>query len=79
MKQTAKAARKTINPEFQVHRLNPTGLTKADDIAHGFDELLEQVRTWLPDGRELSLVRTHLEQACFFAKKGMAKQTINQQ
>lgn len=76
---TARAARKTINPEFQVHRLNPAGLTKAEEVAIAFDELLEQVKNWIPESRELSLVKTHMEQACFYVKKGLAKQAANQQ
>lgn len=75
---TARAARKTINPEFQVHRLNPAGLNKAEVVADLFDSLLEGVKGEVPEGRELSLVKTHLEQACFHAKKGIAKQKENQ-
>lgn len=71
-------AKQTVNPEFQVHRLNEGGLKKAEDIAIGFDNLLNELKNHLPDGRELSLVKTHLEQACFFAKKAIAKQPANQ-
>lgn len=79
---TARAPRKTINPEFQVHRLNATGLARADEIAAAFDEILERCKEWLSDsrdGRELELVRVNLEQACQYTKKGMAKQHVNQQ
>lgn len=75
----ARTARRITNPEFQVHKLNEVGQRKAEELAHAFDELLEQVKQWCPDGREMSLVKTHLEQACVYAKKAIAKQQINQQ
>lgn len=74
----ASPARQTVNPEFQVHRLNEQGLKKADNIAVSFDNLLNELKGNIPAGRELSLVQTHLEQACFYAKKAIAKQPENQ-
>lgn len=75
----ASPARQTVNPEFQVHRLNEQGLRRADNIAIAFDNLLNEIKRSTPeDGWEMSQVRTHLEQACFYAKKGIAKQPENQ-
>lgn len=62
-----------MNPLFQVHRLNKEGLAKAELLAGFFDDLLKGMEQLnLRDGRELALARTHLEEACFFAKKALA-------
>lgn len=68
-----------MNKEFAVHILNPPGKEKAQAIAAAFDSCLEQLKTMCPDGRNLSIVKTKLEEACFFAKKAMAEQEENQQ
>lgn len=58
------------HPMFRSHLLNPKGLELAQGIADAFDRLLIE----LPAGehRCMALVRTHLETACFFAKKAIA-------
>ena len=61
-----------MNKEFQVHMLNDRGKEEARFIAEHFDALLESLKLHCPETREFSLCRTHLEQACFFAKKAMA-------
>lgn len=67
-----------MNPEFQVHMLNENGKAKADAIAHAFDLLLITLVQIAPfASREMSLCRTKLEEACFFAKKAMAKMEDN--
>lgn len=76
-----------MNQEFQVHLLNPKGIEKAKAIASAFDELLEKLFTLTSQedksvapvrSREMSIVRLHLEEACFFAKKAMANILENQ-
>ncbi len=66
-----------MNKEFQVHMLNELGKTKARDIAQAFDDCLARLTTTCPPGREMSIVRTKLEEACFFAKKAMANDPEN--
>jgi len=66
------------NPEFTVRRLNDSGLEQAEQIGKWYDELLNQVRNITPEGRELALVKTHLEQACFYTKRAMSKDPQNQ-
>ncbi len=61
-----------MNREFEVHMLNATGKAKAMMIAEAFDDCLERLKVVCPAGRELALVKTKLEEACFFAKKAMA-------
>lgn len=62
-----------MNSEFRVHMLNEVGKVKASAIAEAFDQCLEALLRLCPPGRELAIVRTKLEEACFFAKKAMAK------
>lgn len=67
-----------IRPEFQVHLLNRAGVEKANDIAEGFSKLVDWLEKIVPAGRYQSLMKTNLEQACWFAKKGMASAPENQ-
>lgn len=64
--------------EFEVHILNQYGIDKAKMIAIQFNNLLGLLSQWCPEGREFSITRTKLEEACFFAKKAMACEPINQ-
>lgn len=66
-----------MNKEFTVHLLNDEGKTKANAIAQAFDDCLEKLILVVPAGRELAIVRTKLEEASFFAKKGMATLPVN--
>lgn len=66
------------NKEFQVHRLNEQGIAKANAIAEIFDVALDNLKCYCPEGRELAIVRTKLEEACFFAKKSIANLPGNQ-
>lgn len=75
-----------MNKEFEVHMLNDEGKRKARAIAEAFDQLLTTLTlaegavesfVLCPAGREMSIVRTKLEEACFFAKKAMASDPTN--
>lgn len=67
--------------EFEVHMLNGEGKEKAKEIANEFSGCLTMIERICDttDGREMSIVRTKMEEACFFAKKAMASQVQNQQ
>jgi len=67
-----------MNKEFQVHILNEDGIEKAKVVACKFHELLESLKALCPEGRELAIVKTKLEEACFFAKKSVANDPANQ-
>lgn len=79
----------TMDPAFEVHMLNDTGKEKATLIADAFDQCLAKVKRILVGeggvahdprlGREYAVVRTKMEEACFFAKKAMANVPANQQ
>jgi hypothetical protein len=64
---------------FRAHKLNSQGLELARLIGEDFARLLRSISEAIPLGRELSLVKTKLEEACFFAKKGMANLPENQE
>jgi hypothetical protein len=67
------------SPLFAYHKLNESGQTRAQEIAHAFTVLLTAIESLCPhESREMSIVRTKLEEASFFAKKAMAKDTVNQ-
>jgi hypothetical protein len=77
---TQEQAADTMKSEFAVHKLNEDGIAKANIMGWKFSELLY----WLEgsdvciEGRELSLAKTKLEEACFYAKKAMATNLVNQ-
>lgn len=69
-----------IDGLFQVHMLNADGKAKAQVIAKSFNQLLADLNgVGALEGREGSLVKTKLEEACFFAKKSMATNLMNQE
>lgn len=67
-----------IRPEFAVHRLNEIGLVRAALIADDFSTLLTNLEARGLAGRDLALVKTKLEWACFVAKRSMASVAENQ-
>lgn len=69
-----------MDPLFAVHKLNAVGMEKARVIAEAFDSQITFLRkvSEYNGGRSFALVQTHLELACFYAKKAMAMQPENQ-
>lgn len=64
--------------EFEAYVLNETGIQQAQAVAHTFDLALTTLVLINPiASREMSIVRTKLEEACFFAKKAVANNPIN--
>jgi len=62
-----------MNNEFKVHILTPEGLDIMKEVADLFDGLLNGLTRLSPvNSREFSIVKTKLEEACFFAKKNIA-------
>lgn len=62
-----------VRPEFRSYTLTPVGQQAAQAVAQAFDELLAKLENLVPPGRQLALVKTELERACFHAKKGVAE------
>lgn len=68
-----------VRKEFQVHKVNEGGMSKAEQLAEVFSEALDKVEGIAgADGREMSIVRTKLEEASYFAKRAMASKAENQ-
>lgn len=68
-----------MRKEFEVHLLNEKGIASAREMAERFSALLDWCTSiGQAPSRELSLVATKLEEACFFAKKALAQKTENQ-
>lgn len=64
---------------FKYHRLNPGGYAKCEFVGSAFDDLLSNIETHCPaNTREFAIVKTKLEEACFFAKKAIAIDPENQ-
>lgn len=62
-----------IRPEFASHRLNEDGLEAMTATKERFSDLLDDLEAYIgPGGREMAIVRTKLEEACFFAIKAIA-------
>jgi hypothetical protein len=67
-----------MRAEFQVHLLNDQGLAKATELGEIFSEALSKIESLVPAGRERALVVTKLQEASFFAKRGIAVDPSNQ-
>lgn len=69
-----------VDPLFQFHKLNPAGQAAAAGIAKSFTQLLGELAAYgALEGRYGAIVKTHLETACFSAKKSMATLEHNQE
>jgi hypothetical protein len=69
-----------MDKAFEVHMLNEKGQGLAKAIAGEFFGFLCSLEGMCGrEGREMAIVRTKLEEACFFAKKAMASDKVNQQ
>lgn len=68
----------TRNNEFSTKKLNGKGLERISTVRTIFDNLLDGVVGQVPPCRELAIVRTKLEEACFFAIKGISNEYLNQ-
>ncbi len=66
-------------PEFKKPPLSPAGKVKAELTALAFSKFLSELESIVPPGRPLSLVVTKLQEACFFAKLGVALDERNQE
>lgn len=67
-----------MNSEFSTQQLNEKGIERVKAVKEKFNELLEYLKNDTLPGRGLSVVRTKLEEACFFAVKEVANQNENQ-
>lgn len=64
---------------FTYRRLNAHGYAKIHNVNNSFSILLDNLKKIVPDGRHLAIVKTKLEEAVFFAHKGIALHIDNQE
>jgi hypothetical protein len=64
---------RAIREEFEVHLLNENGIAKARELAEVFSDALTKIEMITGPGREAALVKTKLQEASFFAKRGLAQ------
>ncbi len=63
-----------MHKEFEVNRLTKEGLAVMDQIAILFDNLLTAIENIGSEDRNgMSIVSHKLQEACFFAKKTLAR------
>ena len=67
-----------MRSEFQVHMLNDAGVGKAKMLGEIFSEALDAIEKLVPASRERSLVITKLQEASYWAKRGIAIDPANQ-
>lgn len=69
-----------VRSNFRAHAVNAHGLSQARKLAELFSEMLSSIEEISgTEGREITIIRTKLEEACFFAMRAMASQASNQQ
>jgi hypothetical protein len=62
--------------EFKTYIPGAKAIEEMQSISQDFDDLLTKLESKLDTTRELALVRTHLEIACFYARKAKAKNRL---
>lgn len=68
-----------IRKEFTAHELNETGVARVADVRKLFSVHLNNLSSVVGEGgREMSIVKTKLEEACMFAIRAVAVQPENQ-
>lgn len=67
-----------MHAQFRTYRLNEAGQQRAEHISEAFSGLLTVLEREVPEGYQLGLCRSLLEQASFHAKKGMSMDAGNQ-
>jgi len=69
-----------LRAEFIVHRLNQDGMERVARVAVLYSDLLQELEALAGSaGREMSIVRTKLEEAAFFTNRAIALRDIYQQ
>lgn len=66
-------AKADIENRFNSHELTEEGAAQCDAVRADLRRLAHKMQKSLPDGREKSLVLTHLEEAMFWANAAIAR------
>jgi hypothetical protein len=68
-----------MHKEFESYRLNEKGKRTLFRVKASFDALLNELEGALIPSREMSIVRTKLEEASFYAAKALSLDHTNQE
>ena len=63
---------------FESKKLNDEGLCRIEIVKEAFKGLLNKLEFSCPEGREFSIVKTKLEEACFYAVRSVSLNPENQ-
>jgi hypothetical protein len=61
-----------MDPLFDTVKVTQSGQREIKKAKNHFDACLKEIERLVPEGRQLSIVRTNLEEACFHAVKAIA-------
>lgn len=67
----------TNQERFAYVALNPEGKKKCEDVARAFADFLTKLQEVCPEGREMAIVTTKLEECAYFAKKAICRDSSN--
>ena len=62
---------------FETHKLNDKGFKEVAEFKDAMKEAFEKVEKLMPESREKSVFKTHLETALFYGKKAIADKDGN--
>lgn len=69
-----------MEPLFEAYPLTSQGQGKVARVREAFSAVLQAlIAECGPSGREIALVRTKLEEACFYAIRAISTRTENQE
>ena len=66
-----------MRKEFGLHNLTNEAAKECHDVGTLFSVFLDNLETVCPPGREFALVKTKLQEACYFAKKSIGLEPSN--
>lgn len=66
-----------MQKNFHSHKLSDQGYRKLIKVAYAFEKALENLLKEVPEGRERRKMISKLEEACFWAKRGVAVDESN--
>ncbi len=68
-----------MHTAFETYKLHDEAALVLKEIGHKFNRFLEDLEQYVPEGRERAILITKLEEASFFAAKGFALNSDNQE
>lgn len=66
-----------MHKEFEFIKLKDEAIKECNDVAILFSTFWDNIQTMCPPGRELSIVKTKLQEASYFSKKSISLEPSN--